>query len=89
MFTWLWLEAIEHPFLRPPTMNNPVVYATRYALPSERDCIAQRLEVAEALQELAKALYSENLHTLRLVDPFLLPVVAKAKLSRDARSVCL
>ena len=31
---------VEHPFLRPPTMYNPVVYAAKYALQSERDCIA-------------------------------------------------
>ena len=55
----------EHLFLRPPTTYNPVVYATRYA------------DVAEALQELADAVYSANLHALRLVDPFLLPVVAR------------
>ena len=54
-----------------------MVYATKYALQSERDCIAQRLDVAETLQELADAVYSENLHALRLVDPFLLPVVAR------------
>ena len=68
-----------HPFLRPPTTYNPVVYATKYALQSERDCIAQRFDVAETLQELADAVYSENLRVLRLVDPFLLPVVARRK----------
>ena len=68
---------IEHPFLRPPTTYNLVVYATKYALQSDRDCIAQRLDVAETLQELTDAVYSENLHALRLVEPFLLPVVAK------------
>ena len=68
---------VEHPFLRPPTTYNPVVYATKYALQSERDCIAQRLDVAETLQVLADAVYLENLHALRLVDPFLLPVVAR------------
>ena len=68
---------IEHPFLRPRTTYNPVVNATKYALQSEQDCIAQRLDVAETLQELADAVNSENLHALRLVDPFLLPVVAR------------
>ena len=68
---------IEHPFLRPPTTYNPVVCAAKYALQSERDCIAQRLDVAETLQVLADAVYSENLHALRLVDPFPLPVVAR------------
>ena len=48
---------IELPFLRPPTAYNPVVYATNYALQSERDCIAQRLDVAEPLQVLADAVY--------------------------------
>ena len=47
---------VEHPFLRHPTMYNPVVYSTKYALQSERDCIAQRLDVAETLQELAVSL---------------------------------
>ena len=37
---------VEHPVLRPPTTYNPVVYATKYALQSERDCIAQRLDDA-------------------------------------------
>ena len=68
---------VEHPFLRPPTTYNPVVYATKYALQSERDYIAQRLEVTETLQVLADAVYSEILHALRLVEPFLLPVVAR------------
>ena len=68
---------IGHPFLRPPTTYNPVVYATKYSLQSERDCIAQRFDVAETLQELADAVYSENLRVLRLVDPFFLPVVAR------------
>ena len=68
---------VEHPFLRPPTMYNPVVCATEYALQSERDCIAQRLDVAETLQELADSFFEENLHALRLVDSFLLPVVAR------------
>ena len=71
---------VEHPFLRPPTTYNPVVYATKYALQSERDCIAQRLDVAETLQELADAIFEENWHALRLVDPFLLPVVARRNL---------
>ena len=71
---------VEHPFLRSPTMKKLVVYATRYALQSERDCIARRLDVAETLQELADSLFEENLHSLRLVDPFLLPVVAKRNL---------
>ena len=71
---------VEHPFLRPPTMYNPVVYATKYALQSERNCIAQRLDVAETPQELADSLIEENLHALRLVDPFLLPVVARRNL---------
>ena len=66
----------EHLFLRPPTTYNPVAYATRYALQSERDCIAQRLNIAETPQELSDAVYSEKVHALRLVDPFLLPVVA-------------
>ena len=68
---------IEHPFLRPPTTYNPVVYATKYALQSERARIAQRSDVAETLQVLADAVYLENLHALRLVDPFLLPVVVR------------
>ena len=51
---------IVHPFLRPPTTYNPVVYATEYALQSERDCIVQRLDVAETLQELADSLFEEN-----------------------------
>ena len=59
---------IEHPFLRPPTTYNPVVYATQYALQSERDCIAQRLDGAETLQVLADAENLKNLHALRLVD---------------------
>ena len=71
---------VEHPFLRSPTVFHPVVYATQYALRSEGECIAQRLEVAETLQELANSLFEENLHALRLVDPFLLPVVAKRNL---------
>ena len=33
-------------------MYIPVVYATKYALQSERDCIAQRLDVAETLQKV-------------------------------------
>ena len=70
-------EDIENPFLRPPTTYNRVVYATQYALQSERECIAQRLDVAETLQVLADAVYSENLQALLLVDPFLLPVVAR------------
>ena len=53
------------------------MYATKYALQSERDCIAQRLDVAETPQVLADAVYLENLHALRLVDPFLFPVVAR------------
>ena len=57
------------------------MYATKYALQSERDCIAQRLDVAETLQVFADAVYSENLLTLRLVDPFLLPVVARRNFS--------
>ena len=57
-----------------------MVYATEYALQSERDCNAQRLDVAETLQELANAVYTENLHALRLVDPFILPVVARRNL---------
>ena len=65
---------VEHPVIR------PVVYATEYALQSERDCTAQRLDVAETLQELADSLFEENLHALRLVDPFLLPVVARRNL---------
>ena len=68
---------IEHPFLRPPTAYNLVVYATEYALQSEEDCIIQRLDVAETLQVLPDVVYSENLQALRLVDPFLLPVVAR------------
>ena len=71
------VSVIQHPFLRHTTTHNPVVYATKYALQSERDCIAQRLDVAETLHVLADAVYSENLHALRLVDPFLLPVVAR------------
>ena len=71
---------VEHPFLRPPTTYNPVVYATEYAIQSVRDCIAQRLDVAETLQELADSLFEENLHALRSVDPFLLPVVARRNL---------
>ena len=71
---------VEYLFLRPPTMFNPVAYATRYALQSERDCIAQLLDVAETLHVLADAVYSENLQALRLVDLFLLPVVAKRNL---------
>ena len=35
------------------------------------------MDVAEILQELADAVYLENLHALRLVDRFLLPVVAR------------
>ena len=72
-----FLMGWAHAFLRHPTTYNPVVYATKYALQSERDCIAQRLDVAETLQVLADAVYSENLQALRLVDPFLLPVVAR------------
>ena len=68
---------IEHPFLRPPTSCNPVVYATKYALQSERACIAQRLDVAETL--------GKNLHALRLVDPFPSSSGGKAKFSRNAR----
>ena len=67
----------ERPFLRPPTTYNPAVYATKFALQSERNCIAQRLDVAETRQVLADAVYSENLHALLLVDPLLLPVVAR------------
>ena len=78
---------IEHLFLRPPTTYNPVVYATTYALQSERDCIAQQLDVAETLQVLADAVYLEDLHALRLVDPFLLPVVARRNFARNARGV--
>ena len=51
---------IEHPFLRPPTTYNPVVYATKYALQSERDCIAQRLDVAETQQVLADAVFRKT-----------------------------
>ena len=53
------------------------MYATKYALQSERDCIAQRLDVAETLQELADAVYLENLHAMSLVAPFFLPVVVR------------
>ena len=79
---------VEHPFLRPPTTYNPVVYASKYALQSERDCIAQRLEVAETLQVLADAENSENLHALRLVDHFLLPVVARRNFLAMPRGFC-
>ena len=47
-----------------------MAYATKYALQSERDCIAQRLDVAEPLQELADAVPLVNRHALSLVDPF-------------------
>ena len=71
-FMLLWLETLSTLFLRPPTTYNPVVYATKYALQSERDCIAQRSDVAEPPQELADSLFEEYLHALRLLDPQLI-----------------
>ena len=78
---------IEHPFLRPPTTRSPVVYAARYALQSERDCIAQRLDVAETLQELADSLFEENLHAFAFGGPFPSSSGGKANSSRNALSV--
>ena len=39
-FTSLWLGTLSTLFFDSPTTYNPVVYATKYALQSERDCIA-------------------------------------------------
>ena len=75
-FIWPWLENSNTVFLHPPTSYNPVIFATKYALQAEQNCIAQRLGVVDAPLELADAVCSESLHALSL-DPFILPIAAK------------
>ena len=61
------------------------MYATKYVLQAEQNCLAQMPSVLDVRQELADAVYSENLHALSLVHSIHSSGRGKAKLSCDAR----
>ena len=74
------VQSMEHPFAKRPRLTAPVEYALRNQLQPE-ECNAQRNDMLTALEELAKCMRKEDTEILALIDPFIMPVLAKRSLS--------
>ena len=70
-------HTVAHPFTATPTPPAPCAYAMAHAVRDASEARYQRTEMLRAIELLAEVVVDEDAEFLKLVDPFIRPVVSK------------